>query len=64
MSKPRLGSGARFAALERKLAARPGVTDPAALAAAIGRKKLGKRRFQHLAAHGRVAAALGKKRRK
>ena len=51
--KPKLGSGARFRALESKLASRPGVTNPAALAASIGRKKLGKARFQKLAAAGR-----------
>ncbi len=34
----RLGGGGRFAALESKLAGRPGVTNPAGLAAAIGRR--------------------------
>jgi hypothetical protein len=53
MSRPPLGSGGRFAALESKLAGRPGVTDPGALAAYIGRKKLGKKRFQALASRGR-----------
>jgi hypothetical protein len=52
-SRPPLGSGARFAALQAKLAARPGVTNPAALSAYIGRKSLGKSRFQALAAQGR-----------
>lgn len=47
----RLGSGERFKALTKKLAGRPGVSDPAALAAAIGRKKYGAKKF----------AALGKK---
>lgn len=47
-----LGSGERFRALKAKLA-RKGVKDPAALAAAIGRKKYGKARFQQLAAAGR-----------
>lgn len=51
--KPPLGSGARFKALETKLAARPGVTDPGALAAYIGRKKLGASRFNALSAAGR-----------
>jgi hypothetical protein len=50
--RARLGSGKRFAALKRKLARR-GVRNPAALAAYIGRKKYGKRRFQRLAAAGR-----------
>jgi hypothetical protein len=55
--KPPLGSGERFAALESKLAARPGVTNPAALTAAIGRRSLGKARFQALAAAGRRRAS-------
>lgn len=50
--KPPLGSGARFAALKGKLA-KQGVRDPAALAASIGRKKYGKKKFQSLAAKGR-----------
>ena len=53
MAKPKLGSGARFKALSRKLAGQPGVKDPDALAAAIGRKKYGKKRFQKLAAKGK-----------
>ena len=52
MSKPPLGSGARFAALKSSLASRPGVSNPGALAAFIGRKKYGKAKFQSLAAHG------------
>lgn len=52
MAKPPLGSGARFAALESKLAAR-GAKDPAALAAYIGRKKFGKKKFAKLSAKGR-----------
>lgn len=55
--KAPLGSGGRFAALKKTLSNRPGVKDPAALAAAIGRKKLGKERFQKLAAAGRRRAA-------
>jgi len=51
--RPKLGTGKRFASLKRKLAARPGVANAAALAAAIGRKSLGKIRFQKLAARGR-----------
>jgi hypothetical protein len=50
--KPKLGSGKRFANLKRKLA-RKGVRNPSALAASIGRKKYGKKRFQKLAARGR-----------
>lgn len=51
--QPPLGSGERFAALKSKLASRPGVTNPGALAAYIGRKKYGKARFQKLSAKGR-----------
>lgn len=50
--KPKLGSGKRFANLKRKLAAK-GVTNPGALAASIGRKKFGAKRFAKLSAKGR-----------
>jgi len=50
--KPKLGSGARFKQLKRKLAKR-GVSSPGGLAAFIGRKKYGKKRFQKLSAKGR-----------
>lgn len=43
----------RFDALKAKLADKPGVTDPAALAATIGRKKLGDKAFNARAAAGR-----------
>lgn len=48
---PRLGSGARFKALTKKLSGK--VSDPKAVAASIGRKKYGKARFQKLAAVGK-----------
>lgn len=54
--KAKLGSGKRFDALRAKLAGRSGVTDPDALAASIGREKLGRERFQALAAAGRRRA--------
>ena len=54
MAKAKLGSGARFAALKRSIAKRGGVRDPGAVAAAIGRKKYGRKRFQQLAAKGRL----------
>jgi len=41
-----------FNALKSKLAKRPGVTNPGALAASIGRKKYGKKKFQKAAATG------------
>lgn len=47
-----LGSGTRFKKLSAGLAAK-GAGNPDALAAWIGRKKLGKARFQQLAAAGR-----------
>lgn len=50
--KPKLGSGKRFAALKSKLA-KKGATNPGALAAYIGRKALGKKKFQQLAAKGK-----------
>ncbi len=52
-NKPKLGSGKRFAKLERTLSHKKGIKDPAAVAASIGRKELGKGRFQKLAAAGR-----------
>ena len=52
MAKPTLGSGARFSALTQQLAAK-GAKDPKALAAYIGRKKYGKKKFQKLSAGGR-----------
>jgi hypothetical protein len=48
----RVGTGERFRALTRKLKRR-GVSNPAALAAWIGRRKYGKKRFQAMAAAGR-----------
>lgn len=51
--KPKLGSGARFKSLKKKLA-KKGVKNPAALAASIGRKKYGKKKFQSLATKGRA----------
>ena len=50
--RAKLGSGARFKALSQKLEKR-GASDPDALAAYIGRQKLGKAKFQSLAAKGR-----------
>jgi hypothetical protein len=49
VTKPPLGSGQRFAALKSDLADRPGVTNPGALAAYIGRKKYGPKKFNALA---------------
>ena len=52
MAKPPLGTGERFRALKKTLAAR-GARDPGALAAFIGRKKHGKAKMANLAAAGR-----------
>ena len=49
----KLGSGQRFSALTQQLAQRPGVRNPAALAAYIGRRKYGSKRFANLGARGR-----------
>jgi hypothetical protein len=46
----------KFSRLSRKLAKRHGVRDPDALAASIGRRKYGKRKFQAKAAAGRRRA--------
>lgn len=51
-SKPKLGSGKRFDNLQRTLASK-GARNPGALAASIGRKKYGKKRFSRLSAKGR-----------
>ncbi len=51
MSKPQLGSGERFKQFVESV--RGKVSNPAAVAAAAGRKKYGKERFQKLAAAGR-----------
>lgn len=50
--KPKLGTGKRFKSLSAKLK-RKGVNDPDALAASIGRKKLGKTKMAKLSAAGR-----------
>jgi len=42
-----------FAKLKGELARKPGVNNPAAVAAAIGRKKYGKEKFQKMAAAGK-----------
>lgn len=48
-----IGQGGRFAALKQKLASKPGVTNPGALAAAIGRKKYGAKKMSSMAAAGK-----------
>lgn len=46
------GEGSRFKAVEES-ARLGGATNPAAVAASIGRKKYGKKRFQEMAAAGK-----------
>jgi len=46
----KLGGGGRFAKLESSLASKPGIRNPAAVAASIGRKKYGKKAFSDLGA--------------
>lgn len=52
MAKAKLGSGARFKALTKKLSGK-GVRDPKALAASIGRRKYGAKKFASLSRNGR-----------
>lgn len=49
--KPPLGTGERFSQLKAELAKKKGVTNPGALAAAIGRKKYGRARFSRMSHH-------------
>lgn len=50
------GGGGAFAKLKGKLANKPGVTDPGALAASIGRKEYGNAQFQKMATRGKERA--------
>lgn len=52
MKMPKLGTGKRFANLTKKLTSK-GAKNPKALAAYIGRKKFGKKKFQKLAVKGK-----------
>lgn len=51
--RKRKGHYVGFSKLKGQVAARGGVRDPAAVVAAIGRAKYGKKRFQAAAAKGR-----------
>lgn len=48
-----LGGGGRFATLKNKLSQQKGVTNPAGLAAAIGRKKFGAKKMASMAMKGK-----------
>lgn len=52
MAKAKLGSGARFKAVEKSAAA-SGARNPAAVAAAAGRAKYGEKKMAKMAAKGR-----------
>ena len=51
--QPKLGSGKRFEKLEKSVAKKGNVDNPAALAASIGRKKYGEKKMASLSAAGR-----------
>ena len=53
-----LGGGGRFAKLEKSLQGK--VKDPAAVAAAVGRKKYGAKKMSKMAAAGRRRSKKGK----
>jgi len=55
----KLGSGKRFAKLESHLSHQKGVTNPAALAAAIGRKKYGTKKMAALSHHQKMSQGGG-----
>ncbi len=55
-SKAPLGQGDRFQALKKKLSTKPGIGNPSALAASIGRKKYGNKKFAQLAINGKKNA--------
>jgi hypothetical protein len=59
MAKPKLGSGARFKALENKLSHK-GIENPGALAAVIGRKKYGAKKMAAMSSAGRRRSARQK----
>ena len=60
--KPILGSGQRFKNLQSEFA-REGIDDPAALAAAMGRKKYGNQKMAEMAAAGMKRALLRRKKK-
>lgn len=56
----KLGGGGRFEKLKGALASKPGVTDPGALAASIGRKKFGAKKMTAMAEKGKARAEASK----
>jgi hypothetical protein len=59
MAKGKLGSGSRFKAVEKSAAA-SGARDPAAVAAAAGRKAHGQKEMTKLSEQGKRDAKKGK----
>lgn len=60
MAKPKLGSGARFAALTKKLEGKGHSEDSAkAIAASIGRKKYGEKKMHKMAVKGKMHHGMG-----
>lgn len=55
------GGGGRFQKLRDAIARKGNVSDPDAVAAALGREKYGKKQFAKFSATGRRRAAKGKK---
>lgn len=53
VAEPKLGTGARFAALQQSLTKKKGVSNPGALAAWIGRRKYGAHKMAQMAAKNR-----------
>lgn len=53
MARMAPGGGGRFAMMKEKLSKKKGIKNPGALAAYIGRKKYGKKKFQAMAAAGK-----------
>jgi len=49
-TKPKLGSGKRFASLTKSIAKNSDIKNPAAVAASIGRKKYGEAKMAKLSA--------------
>jgi len=58
--KPKLGTGARFKAVERSAKA-GGARNPAAVAATAGREKYGQAKMTQLSVAGRKRAARGRR---
>jgi hypothetical protein len=56
----KLGGGGRFAKLKASIAKKGNVSNPGAVAAAIGRKKYGKAKMTKMAVAGKKRAAKGK----